>query len=252
MNEMTKPAVDKATILLTTIGKWTWGNSNPKFEVEAEASTKPALIDGAFVLTPEDLTYSIGKSLDGQNYKHVPTAIPGTVKQHEVKVYTHPRNLTYLPAVSREPLVCKDTSGEFEVAVLVPATLPNGTLDPARTHSGVWRVMDPKQDILATPVPPLESFDFEYNEKKRLETIDDRGLDFKNAHKIFESPVYEIRADRDDERRWAVIGVIDGLSLFLVYCIRDRPRIISYRPASEDERTLYKQHVTRGGDPPEE
>ena len=165
MNEMTRPAVDKATILLTTIGKWTRGNPKYKLGVEAEASKKPPLIGGAFVLTPEDLTDSIGKSLNGQKYKHCPNAFPGTVKQHNLKVYTHPRNVTYLPAVYREPLVCKDTSGEFEVAVLVPAILPNGTPDPARTHSGVWTVKNPKQDILATPVPPLESFDFVYDEK---------------------------------------------------------------------------------------
>lgn len=97
-----------------------------------------------------------------------------------------------------------------------------------------------------------DSPDFDWDPTKRISTLAKHKVDFRVAIRMFEGPVLEIRSDRD-EPRWLVIGVVNGVELALVYCLRnDLRRIITARRANRNERKKYYTHVTGGGDPPEE
>jgi uncharacterized protein len=86
---------------------------------------------------------------------------------------------------------------------------------------------------------------FVWDEAKRKSNIKKHGLDFKDAHLVYDDPdkcTYE--ACRDDESRWMDIALvaIRGRVLALVYTERGEDvRVISFRPASREERKLYEE-----------
>ncbi len=71
------------------------------------------------------------------------------------------------------------------------------------------------------------------------------GLDFKDAHLIYDNPdkcTYD--SSRAGERRLVdlAFAVVRGRLLALVYTERgDDVRVISFRPASREERKQYEQ-----------
>ncbi|TVR95923.1 MAG: BrnT family toxin [Rhodospirillales bacterium] len=89
--------------------------------------------------------------------------------------------------------------------------------------------------------------EYEYDEEKSLRNYVDRGIDFDFAARIFDSTYIEIedrRADYD-ERRYIVIGPVDGMLFVVVYTWRNgRRRIISARRASKRERNVYRRTIT--------
>lgn len=82
-----------------------------------------------------------------------------------------------------------------------------------------------------------------WNEAKRQANIDKHGLDFVDAVMVLESP-YRLDAEsvRGGERRTQSFAyVFDVLTaLTVVHVSRaDTLRIVSFRPASDEERSIY-------------
>lgn len=86
---------------------------------------------------------------------------------------------------------------------------------------------------------------FEWDEAKRRSNLKKHGLDFVDAHLVYDEPgklTYESR--RDDEFRLMDLAFVSvkGAILSLVYVERDDcVRVISFRKASREERRAYEQ-----------
>ena len=86
---------------------------------------------------------------------------------------------------------------------------------------------------------------FVWDEAKRSSNLKKHGLDFKDAHLVYDNPekcTYD--SSRAGERRFidVALAVIKGRLLTLIYTERgDDVRVISFRPASREERKQYEQ-----------
>jgi hypothetical protein len=86
---------------------------------------------------------------------------------------------------------------------------------------------------------------FVWDEAKRKSNLSKHGLDFTDAHLVYDNPdkcTYD--SSRASERRWMdiVVAVIRGRLLSLIYTERgDDVRVISFRPASPEEREQYER-----------
>jgi uncharacterized DUF497 family protein len=90
--------------------------------------------------------------------------------------------------------------------------------------------------------------EFEWDERKGARNAEERGLPFELAAAIFRGPVLEWEDRREDygERRFIVIGEVEGRYLACVYTPRrGRRRIISLRLASRGERRDYREAFDR-------
>lgn len=86
---------------------------------------------------------------------------------------------------------------------------------------------------------------FEWDEAKRRSNLKKHGLDFVDAHLVYDEPgklTYE--SSRDDEYRLMDLAFVPMkgsiLSLVNVEC-DDCVRVISFRKASREERRAYEQ-----------
>jgi uncharacterized DUF497 family protein len=89
---------------------------------------------------------------------------------------------------------------------------------------------------------------FEWDEEKNRRNLDERGIDFAYAARVFEGDTVEWEDARQEygERRVVAIGRVEDVTLALVYTPRaDAVRIISARRASRRERRAYDQAVSR-------
>lgn len=88
---------------------------------------------------------------------------------------------------------------------------------------------------------------FEWDERKNEVNIDKHGIDFADAHRIFNLPMAVELDERDDygEDRWIGTGMLDGRVVVVVYTEPDEEtiRIISLRKALSDERKNYEQYL---------
>jgi uncharacterized DUF497 family protein len=86
---------------------------------------------------------------------------------------------------------------------------------------------------------------FVWDETKRKSNLEKHGLDFKDAHLVYDNPdkcTYD--SSREGERRLMDIAfaVVKGRLLSLIYTERGGDvRVISFRPASREEREQYEQ-----------
>lgn len=86
---------------------------------------------------------------------------------------------------------------------------------------------------------------FVWDEAKRKSNLKKHGLDFKDATLVYDNPdkcTYE--SSREGEHRWMdiALAVIQGQLLTLIYTRREHDvRVISFRPASREERKQYEQ-----------
>ncbi|HEV2149260.1 MAG TPA: BrnT family toxin [Longimicrobiaceae bacterium] len=102
--------------------------------------------------------------------------------------------------------------------------------------------------------PGLQEFSgsyeaFDWDEAKRLRTLEERGIDFADVARFFfgRVPFYRRRADRQGEERWQAFGPPwdkeAGIELLsVVYTERDDGSlcwIVSARAASAKERENY-------------
>jgi hypothetical protein len=86
---------------------------------------------------------------------------------------------------------------------------------------------------------------FVWDEAKRRSNLEKHGLDFKEAHHVYDNPdklTYD--SSRSGERRLLdlAFAIVNGRLLALIYTERgDDVRVISFRPASREEREQYEQ-----------
>ncbi|WP_082532092.1 MULTISPECIES: BrnT family toxin [unclassified Phenylobacterium] len=82
-----------------------------------------------------------------------------------------------------------------------------------------------------------------YDEKKRKLTLENRGLDFADAGKIFAGLTLTVEDDRTDygEVRYQTIGRLVRSTLMVVWTPRGKARhIISMRKCNDREKERYR------------
>ena len=88
---------------------------------------------------------------------------------------------------------------------------------------------------------------FEWDEEKNQRNIEDHGIRFEDAQKIFDGPVLTRIDDRDDygEIRETSLGLFNGIVvLMVVHTDREGiTRLISARKATKKERHHYEKEV---------
>jgi uncharacterized DUF497 family protein len=85
---------------------------------------------------------------------------------------------------------------------------------------------------------------FEWDESKRQTNMAKHGIDFRDAIRVFDGPVFESTSQRRGEDRVVIIGSIEGIEIVLVYVMRGKQRrIISARRAHRNERQDYSNHL---------
>ncbi len=85
-----------------------------------------------------------------------------------------------------------------------------------------------------------------YDPAKRRKTLDERGLDFADAPKLFEDIHYTTRDNRTDyaEPRFQTVGLLDRRMVMLVWTPTETGiRVISLRKCNERERKKYKDRM---------
>ena len=83
---------------------------------------------------------------------------------------------------------------------------------------------------------------------KRERTLTERGLDFTEAGRLFESDHLTFEDDRQDygERRLVTVGRMTGRMVVVVWTPRDGARhIISMRKANDREQRRYEDRLGR-------
>jgi uncharacterized protein len=91
--------------------------------------------------------------------------------------------------------------------------------------------------------------DYEYDEAKSRKNLEERGIDFEFASRIFDGDYIERQDRRHDygEERFVAIGGIDSSVFVVVYAWRaGRRRIISARRANRRERDVYGKAINKG------
>lgn len=81
---------------------------------------------------------------------------------------------------------------------------------------------------------------------KREKTLQERGLDFADAGKVFAGRHFLARDDRFDycEERFITVGFLADRIVVMVWTPRnDARRIISMRYANDRETSRYKKHL---------
>jgi len=83
----------------------------------------------------------------------------------------------------------------------------------------------------------------ESDERKRFLNLEKHGLDFFDAHAVFEGPHIAVPSIYDGvEERFLAIGLFKGRWVTVVYTIRNEAtRIISFRRARYEERQKYQE-----------
>lgn len=96
--------------------------------------------------------------------------------------------------------------------------------------------------------PKMHFEAFEWDEEKRLSNIKERGVDFRDAALIFESPVIVKEDTREDygEERFRALGRVDNYYYVVAYTWRGSTcRIISAWRVDEDGRKRYEEILSR-------
>ena len=86
---------------------------------------------------------------------------------------------------------------------------------------------------------------FEWNEEKRVKTLEKHGIDFLDAAKMLAGPCQVKPSERNGEPRWLAIGMLDGREIAVVFTKRgENTRLISARRARDNERKAYHARFT--------
>lgn len=87
---------------------------------------------------------------------------------------------------------------------------------------------------------------FIWDEAKRKSNLEKHGLDFKDAHLVFDDPekvTYDCNWEGERRLLDLAIAMIEGRLLALVYTERGNEiRVISFRAASRRERERYARY----------
>jgi uncharacterized protein len=85
---------------------------------------------------------------------------------------------------------------------------------------------------------------FERDEAKRQANLEKHFIDFQDANRIFDGPVFERIESRHGEERVFAIGLMEDIEIVVIYVMRGkRRRIISARRAHRNEREGYANHL---------
>lgn len=89
--------------------------------------------------------------------------------------------------------------------------------------------------------------EFEWDERKRVQIIKDRALDFVSAYRLFDGrPAIQQPTPRHGEERWKTTAEVEGAFFTVVWTWRGTTiRVISMRRAHEQEIRKYRE--TYGG-----
>jgi uncharacterized protein len=84
--------------------------------------------------------------------------------------------------------------------------------------------------------------DLEWFEDKRLWTLKERGLDFRDARHLLDGrPLYTYPSPREGEERFVSVGLLEHRLVAVVWMERDDVRrIISMRRARHGEERAYR------------
>lgn len=85
-----------------------------------------------------------------------------------------------------------------------------------------------------------------FDPAKREAALQDRGLDFADAGKVFNGPVFTFEDTRFDypEPRFATYGLLDGRMVAVIWTEAARGRrVISMRKANEREQAHYRRRL---------
>lgn len=94
-------------------------------------------------------------------------------------------------------------------------------------------------------MPDGEPLSFAWDLDKAETNLEQHGIDFVDAVKVFDGDVYEVAIVRNAELRYKAIGLLEGVEIAVVYTQRGRVcRIISARRAKKREREAYKAACT--------
>jgi uncharacterized DUF497 family protein len=85
---------------------------------------------------------------------------------------------------------------------------------------------------------------FEWDETKRQANLAKHLIDFADAVKIFEGPVFEKVQRRRGENRVLAVGLLEDVEIVVIYTMRGTyRRIISARRANRNERQDYANQL---------
>lgn len=85
-----------------------------------------------------------------------------------------------------------------------------------------------------------------FDETKRQETLEKRGLDFARSNEIFDGAELTLEDDRLDygEKRYNTFGFLDERLVALTWTIRDgMRRIISLRKCNDREQSWFRRSM---------
>jgi uncharacterized protein len=90
--------------------------------------------------------------------------------------------------------------------------------------------------------------EFEWNEAKRRQVLDERGIDFERAKEIWQGTVLEVPSRKEtNEQRFLAIGEVEGRVITVVFTWRgERRRLITARRARRHETEAYYATIGRG------
>jgi uncharacterized DUF497 family protein len=86
-----------------------------------------------------------------------------------------------------------------------------------------------------------------WDEARRKSNLEKHGLDFTDAHRVYDNPdKCTYQSNRKGERRLMdlAFAVVNGRLLALIYPERGNDiRVISFRPASREEREQHERDI---------
>ena len=87
---------------------------------------------------------------------------------------------------------------------------------------------------------------FTWSDAKRKLNIEQHGLDFVDAPRVFEGPTFTYEDDRFDysEQRLVTLGILDEFVVSIVHTETSRViRIISFRKATKHEQAIFFKNI---------
>jgi uncharacterized DUF497 family protein len=87
---------------------------------------------------------------------------------------------------------------------------------------------------------------FTWSEAKRSLNIQQHGLDFVDAPRVFDGPTFTYEDDRFDysERRFVSLGILDGMVVSIVHTESSRLiHVISFRKATKHEQAIFFKNL---------
>jgi len=91
----------------------------------------------------------------------------------------------------------------------------------------------------------IKSMNFTWHEEKRKSNLSKHGLDFTQAHKVFDGMTFTFEDNRFDygEQRFISIGLLNDVVVIVHTETSEEIRIISMRRANKNEQELYFKNL---------